>query len=90
MVCFQRKLWKNQSTDDSDGNARTNNCLERYNSRLRKRFTNTHPNIFAFINVIKEEDQYFTNLTRGVRLGVIPNEVNFSHELNFIFGMNFV
>ncbi|KAF1742774.1 hypothetical protein MXB_5202 [Myxobolus squamalis] len=65
MVCFLRKLWKNQSTDDSDGNAPTKNYLERYNCRLREKFMNAHPNIFPFIDVIKEEDQYFTNLTRG-------------------------
>ncbi|KAF1744214.1 hypothetical protein MXB_1852, partial [Myxobolus squamalis] len=65
MVRFPRKFWKNQLTDDSDGNAPTNNCLERYNCRLRERSMNAHPNIFAFIDVIKEEDQYFTNLTEG-------------------------
>ncbi|KAF1740205.1 hypothetical protein MXB_4502 [Myxobolus squamalis] len=44
-----------------------------------KKIMNARTNIFAFINVIKEDDQYFTNLTRGVRFEAIPYEVSFVH-----------
>ncbi|KAF1744363.1 hypothetical protein MXB_5003 [Myxobolus squamalis] len=55
MVRFPHKLWKNQSTDNSDGNAQMNNCLERYNRRLGKRFMTAHPNIFVQSGAIPYE-----------------------------------
>jgi hypothetical protein len=39
--------------------ARTNNAIERYNRTLKERFAHPHPNVFAFLNVIKEESEYF-------------------------------
>ncbi|KAF1742964.1 hypothetical protein MXB_1295 [Myxobolus squamalis] len=67
MISSPCKLLRNPSTDDSDDYTQKNNYLERYNRRLVERFMNSHPNIFAFVNVIKEEDQYFRNFTREVR-----------------------
>ncbi|KAF1740342.1 hypothetical protein MXB_4605 [Myxobolus squamalis] len=46
MVPFPRELWKNQSTDDSEGNARTNNCLEKFNPRPWGKIQQRSPKYF--------------------------------------------
>jgi hypothetical protein len=47
--------------------ARTNNALERYNRRIREQFNFPHPNVYAFVKVIKEECIYLRVLLQNIR-----------------------
>ena len=42
--------------------------------RLGEKFLSIHPNLFSFISIIKEEEQYYANFSRGIRSGAIPFE----------------
>ncbi|KAF0985530.1 hypothetical protein HZS_7338 [Henneguya salminicola] len=46
---------------------RTNNCLERYNRRIGDFFLNTHPNLTAFISVIKVEFNFYSEKYKEAR-----------------------
>jgi hypothetical protein len=72
MKRFPPALWRVNTKEDEVLAGRTNNCLERYNRRLGDKFLNSHPNIFSFIDAIKEEEQYYAHLSRGIRAGAIP------------------
>ncbi|KAF0988112.1 hypothetical protein HZS_6894 [Henneguya salminicola] len=51
---YPPSLLKNERQTENI-NSRANNCLDRYNRRLRSKFQNTHPNIFGLIATIKDE-----------------------------------
>jgi hypothetical protein len=72
IIRYPPDLWNINNGTDVEIEARTNNGLERYNRRLGDKFMNAHPNIFAFVGVIQEEEAYFSNLCRGIRSGAIP------------------
>jgi hypothetical protein len=76
---FPPTLWTYSSMSQSIRN-RTNNPLERYNRRLNERFPCRHPNIFAFLDVIKDEARYYSLLLNNIRAGVepFPNDPEFT------------
>ncbi|KII72756.1 hypothetical protein RF11_00663 [Thelohanellus kitauei] len=64
------EFWNQQSMK-----ARTNNCLERYNSRINEQFANPHSNIQQFIDVLKKEESYYAILCRNIRSGALKREL---------------
>lgn len=76
---FPPALWNIGGIDTNQCMGRTNNYLERYNRRIGEKFINSHPNIYAFVSVIQEEEEYYSNLCRGIRSGIIPMETDFEN-----------
>ncbi|KII66652.1 hypothetical protein RF11_01918 [Thelohanellus kitauei] len=64
-------LWNSNYINNGEILQKTNNCLERYNRRIGDQFLNAHPNIFNFVEVIKNKALYFTTLTSSIRSGRI-------------------
>lgn len=64
---FDPQLWNLSSINDQELAGRTNNALERYNRRLGEHFANAHPNLPAFIAVIKTEFLYFSERCNEIR-----------------------
>ncbi|KII61904.1 hypothetical protein RF11_13230 [Thelohanellus kitauei] len=88
MKRFPSDLWNTSSIDHKSMKARTNNCLERYNRGINEQFTNPHPNIQQFIDVLKKEESYYASLCRNIRSGALKRELvpcvekrNISEEL---------
>ncbi|KAF1742603.1 hypothetical protein MXB_5187, partial [Myxobolus squamalis] len=65
-------FWCNNRTNSEGILAQTNNCIERCNRRIREKFQNAHPNIYAFIAVIIDEEHYFTELINVILKRKIP------------------
>ncbi|KAF0987550.1 LOW QUALITY PROTEIN: hypothetical protein HZS_7147 [Henneguya salminicola] len=57
----------------------THTQTKRYKRRLGSKFQNAHPYIFGVITAIKDEEHYFSNLTRGIRSANIPSSVEFEY-----------
>ncbi|KAF1742319.1 hypothetical protein MXB_842, partial [Myxobolus squamalis] len=55
--------------NERDLQGRTNNCLERYNRHLNELFANAHRNLVTFIAAIKNDEEYYSNIMRSIRLG---------------------
>jgi hypothetical protein len=56
MTKFDFELWNvsKHTMNENDLVSRTNNALENFNRKLNSEFASPHPNIFHFIDVIKE------------------------------------
>ncbi|KAF0992079.1 hypothetical protein HZS_6602 [Henneguya salminicola] len=50
----------------------TNNALERYNRRIKELFAAPYPNIFTFLQVIKDEARYKEKLLNNIFSGSEP------------------
>lgn len=68
---YPPSLWGLYSINDKELLRRTNNSLERYNRRLSNKFLDAHPNIISSIAVIKAEEEYYSNITKGIRSSAI-------------------
>lgn len=64
---FNPALWNLSNLGDVNMAGRTNNSLERYNRRLGEHFSNAHPNLCAFVSVIKNEFQYYSEKCSEIR-----------------------
>jgi hypothetical protein len=53
---------------------RTNNPIERYTHQLNEKFPCPYPNIWNFIDVIKNEENYYTNLIYNIRCSKIKSK----------------
>ena len=53
---FQKSSW-NHSEDMCEQSNRTNNALEAWHGRLRKKAGKAHPNLFEFVVFLKEEQK---------------------------------
>ncbi|KAF0989237.1 hypothetical protein HZS_19 [Henneguya salminicola] len=57
---FKPSLWNNgdiKTNEDSIG--RISNSLDRYNGRMNDHFLNAHPNICMFVEVIRNEFEFY-------------------------------
>lgn len=64
---FPPSIWNLSSMNDVNMAGRTNNALERYNRRLGENFSNAHPNLCAFVSVIKIEFQQYSEKLYEIR-----------------------
>lgn len=67
LIRFDPTIWNSSYLESSEIANRTNNALERYNRRLNEHFTNAHPNLFAFVEVIKQEFRYYQEKCSEIR-----------------------
>lgn len=68
----------------------TNNSLERYNRRLNEQILNSNPNILSFVNLIKNEENFYSNQLRGIRSGLIKRENKNYKKKNIKIPKNFI
>lgn len=61
---FSREVWNHYNEQD-----RTNNVCEGFHSKINRRIHHAHPNIFQFVNLIKEEQMYIERTIRQVLNG---------------------
>lgn len=71
---YDSDLWNIHQYNTEELISRTNNPLERYNRRLNEQFNAPHPNILCFINIIRNEENYYSTLIRGIRMGNIKRQ----------------
>ncbi|KAF0986658.1 LOW QUALITY PROTEIN: hypothetical protein HZS_7641 [Henneguya salminicola] len=68
---------------------RTDNAIERYKRRLNENFSNAHPNLYAFMEVIKQKFEYYQARCTEIRQnasGIIfmhPQNTQNKHLANF-------
>lgn len=62
---------------------RTNNCLERFNREMNEAFPVSHPNLFQFIETIKDKSNKYVDIIRRMEAG---HEQPYSHNTTLIFG----
>lgn len=68
-------LWNYSSMDVNSIVARTNNPIERYNRRLNEQFSTAHTSLIKFINVLQEEESFYTNQIRKIRSGKLKRNL---------------
>eukprot|EP00957_Ditylum_brightwellii_P118245 9018593-Ditylum_brightwellii.AAC.1 len=61
-----------ETCDVHDLQNRTNNALKHYNHHLNKIFPKAHPNLPAFVTVLKEESNRVVTKLDQIRNGKIP------------------
>lgn len=71
---FPFELWNINFKGNKKLITRTNNPLERYNRRLNEQFSTSHPNILKFVYILKNEEEFYSKLSRGIRSGNIRPE----------------
>jgi hypothetical protein len=71
---FDSSLWNVSECFQLNLVGRTNNALERYNRRLNEQFSNAHPSIGMFIQIIKQEESFYSSQMRLMRSGEMPRE----------------
>ncbi|KAF0989374.1 hypothetical protein HZS_2263 [Henneguya salminicola] len=65
---FKPSLGNNgDMTINEDSYGRTNNSLERYNRRRNDHFLNTYPNIWLFVEVIRNEFEFYEQRCLEIR-----------------------
>ncbi|KAF0990914.1 hypothetical protein HZS_1030 [Henneguya salminicola] len=65
---FKPSLWHNGDiTINEDSIGRTNNSLERYNRRMKDHFLNAFPNICMFLQVIRNEFEFYEQHCQEIR-----------------------
>lgn len=64
---FNPSLWSLSSVNSYELAGRTNNALERYNRRIGEHFSNAHPNLAAFVAVIKSEFLVYSEKCNEIR-----------------------
>ena len=84
MQRFQPSLWNIESIIAKKDITRTNNALESYNGRLNNRFPCPHPNIAHFVEVLQDEEDYYTKLTREIRIGSVKRKDLLKRQREYI------
>lgn len=67
IIRISPKIWNINSIQKKKLIGRTNNAIESYNKRIGELFGYGHPKILFFIDVLKNEFEYFENLIQGAK-----------------------